>query len=162
MGISSAVENRSNPQGQLLLSELVETQAQIGDSNFKFAHNITVPAYLSCLYNMYNSSVQIWSWQESCFIENPCINVWINYLLELAISLLLKLVCNLHESARFACNSRFILLILGILTSVMGFRMKICILSHKAPGVNGVPLWTVPCTIVLETYIRWCMGQFSF
>lgn len=51
MGISSASENRSNRQGQTLLSEFGDSQTHSSNSSFKFVHTAPAPAYFGVLNN---------------------------------------------------------------------------------------------------------------
>ena len=51
MGINSAVENRSNGQGQMLLSEFADSRAHPSNANFKFVHTTPVPAFFGVLNN---------------------------------------------------------------------------------------------------------------
>ncbi|TKY57373.1 WRKY transcription factor 20 [Spatholobus suberectus] len=54
MGISSAAENRSNAQGNMLHSEFGYTRTHTSNSNFKFVHTTPSPVYFGVLNNSSN------------------------------------------------------------------------------------------------------------
>ncbi|XP_027343729.1 probable WRKY transcription factor 20 isoform X2 [Abrus precatorius] len=51
MGISPAAENTSNSQGRMMLSEFGDSQTRTINSNFKFVHSTTAPAYFGVISN---------------------------------------------------------------------------------------------------------------
>ncbi|XP_020232748.1 probable WRKY transcription factor 20 isoform X1 [Cajanus cajan] len=54
MGISPTAENTSNNQGRMMLSEFGGNQTHPSNSNFKFVHTTTAPAYFGVLSNNSN------------------------------------------------------------------------------------------------------------
>ncbi|RDX61990.1 putative WRKY transcription factor 20, partial [Mucuna pruriens] len=54
MGISPSAENTPNSQGRMMLSEFGDSQTHSSNSNFKFVHTTTAPAYFGVLNNNSN------------------------------------------------------------------------------------------------------------